>query len=244
MIRSVWYLISLVGITLWIGTRSIVSSWMGVKWKRGGYYDRGSRAWGAGLLKANGIGLTTKGLDLLDPDQPYVFASNHTSLVDIWALMAALPHSLRFVAKQEMLKLPVLGRAMQSSGHIFIDRKRLKSAFGAYDAAAASIRNGISAAVFPEGTRSPDGTLMSFKRAPFVLAIAAGVPVVPVYIPDAWKILAPGSIRIRPGSVEVRFGDPIPTEGLTVEDRGSLADRTRMAVEQLRNTVDPPTEAR
>jgi len=63
MIRSVWYLISLAGITLWIGTRSIVTSWMGVKWKRGGYYDRGSRAWGAGLLKANGIGLTTKGLD-------------------------------------------------------------------------------------------------------------------------------------------------------------------------------------
>jgi len=158
--------------------------------------------------------------------------------------MAALPHSLRFVAKQEMLKLPVLGRAMKAAGHIFIDRKRLKSAFGAYDTAAASIRNGISAAVFPEGTRSPDGAIIPFKRAPFVLAIAAGVPVVPVYIPDAWKILAPGSIRIRPGTVEVRFGDPIPTEGLTVEDRESLADRTRMAVEQLRNPVDPPTEAR
>jgi 1-acyl-sn-glycerol-3-phosphate acyltransferase len=134
---------------------------------------------------------------------------------------------------------------MAAAGHIFIDRKRLKSAFGAYDAAAASIRKGISAAVFPEGTRSPDGTLQSFKRAPFVLAIAAGVPVVPVYIPDAWKILAPGTIRIRPGSVEIRFGEPIPTEGLTVEDRGALADQTRMAVEQLRrDTVDPRTEAR
>jgi 1-acyl-sn-glycerol-3-phosphate acyltransferase len=244
MIRSAWYLLSLGIITLWIGTRSIVTSWMGVRWKRGGYYDRGSRAWGTNLLKANGIALTTTGLDRLDPDQPYVFASNHTSLVDIWALMAALPHSLRFVAKQEMLKLPVLGRAMLSSGHIFIDRKRLKSAFGAYDAAAASIQNGISAAVFPEGTRSPNGTLMPFKRAPFVLAIAAGVPVVPVYIPDAWKILSPGSIRIHSGSVEVRFGNPIPTAGLTADDREALADQTRLAVEQLRTPVDPPTEAR
>jgi 1-acyl-sn-glycerol-3-phosphate acyltransferase len=242
--RTVWYLLSLAGITLWIGTRSIVASWMGIRWKRGGYYDRGSRAWGATLLKANGIVLTTTGLDRLDPERSYVFASNHTSLVDIWALMAALPHSLRFVAKQEMLKLPVLGRAMRSAGHIFIDRKRLKSAFGAYDDAAVAIRSGISAAVFPEGTRSPDGTLLPFKRAPFVLAIAAGVPVVPVYIPDAWKILTPGSVRMRPGAVEVRFGDPIPTEGLTADDRGTLAERTRMAVEELRNPVDGPTGAR
>ena len=242
--RTVWYLLSLAGITLWIGTRSIVASWMGLRWKRGGYYDRGSRAWGATLLKANGIALTTTGLDRLDPERSYVFASNHTSLVDIWALMAALPHSLRFVAKQEMLKLPILGPAMRAAGHIFIDRKRLKSAFGAYDEAAAAIRSGISAAVFPEGTRSPDGTLLPFKRAPFVLAIAAGVPVVPVYIPDAWKILTPGSIRMRSGAVEVRFGHPISTEGLTADDRGTLAERTRMAVEELRNPVDGPTGAR
>jgi len=242
--RTVWYLLNLMGITLWIGTGSIVASWLGVRWKRDGFYDRGSRAWGVNLLRANGIALTTTGLDRLDPDQSYVFASNHTSLVDIWALMAALPHSLRFVAKQEMGKLPVLGRAMRAAGHIFIDRKRLKSAFGAYDAAATAIQSGISAAVFPEGTRNPDGTLMPFKRAPFVLAIAAGVPVVPVYIPDAWKILAPGSVRMRSGSVEVRFGNPIPTAGLTVDDRDALASRTQAAVEALRNPVDAPAGPR
>ena len=242
--RTIWYLLNLMVITLWIGAGSIVASWMGVRWKRGGWYDRGSRAWGASLLKANGIALTTTGLDRLDPDQPYVFASNHTSLVDIWALMAALPHSLRFVAKQEMGKVPILGRAMRSSGHILIDRRRLKSAFGAYEDAAAAIQDGISAAVFPEGTRSPDGTLMPFKRAPFVLAIAAGVSVVPVYIPDAWKILTPGSVRMHSGSVEVRFGNPIPTAGLTADDREALADRTRRAVEELRDPVDAPTGAR
>lgn len=242
--RTLWYLLSLAGITLWYGTGSIIASWMGLRWKRGGHYDRGSRGWGTGLLRANGIALTTRGLDRIDPEQPYVFASNHTSLVDIWALMAALPHSLRFVAKQEMGKLPVLGRAMRSSGHIFIDRTRLKSAFGAYDAAAAAIQSGISAAVFPEGTRSTAGELLPFKRAPFVLAIAAGVPVVPVYIHDGWKILAPGSIRMRPGPVELRLGDPIPTKGLTAEDRGTLADRTREAVRQLRGPVAAPSGAR
>lgn len=242
--RTAWYLLSLAGITLWIGVGAIVGSWLGVKWKPGGHYDRGSRAWGASLLKANGISVTTTGRDRFDPERPYVFASNHTSLVDIWALMATGPASLRFVAKQEMLKLPILGKAMRSAGHIFIDRTRLKSAFGAYETAAASIRSGISAVVFPEGTRSLDGTLLPFKRAPFVLAIAAGVPVVPVYIPDAWKILAPGSIRMRPGSIEVRFGHPISTEGLTVDDRDTLAERAFLAVEQLRNAVDPPAEAR
>ena len=186
------------------------------------------------------------GLDRFDHDRPYVFASNHTSIVDIWALLALVPGSVRFVAKQELFKVPVFGAAMRSAGHIFINRQRLKSVFGAYDEAAATIRSGISAAVFPEGTRSTDGTLLPFKRGPFVLAIQAGVPVVPVFIPDGWKVIPSGSMRVRPPprSMEIRFGDPILTEGMTPDDRNTLAEKTRKAVEQLRDPVDPPVEGR
>jgi 1-acyl-sn-glycerol-3-phosphate acyltransferase len=231
MIRTLWYFVSLAATTVWYGSTTILASWFGAQWKPGGVYDRQQRGWGASSLRANGIKLDVSGLDRFPHDTPHVFASNHTSMVDIWALLAIVPGTSRFVAKQELLKVPFLGKAMYSAGHIFLDRKRLKSAFGAYDAAAETIRKGVSAVVFPEGTRSPDGALLPFKRAPFLLAIAAEVPVVPIYVHDAWKAIAPGSVKVHPGTVKVCFGDPISTKGMSPEDRDVLATRTRLAIE-------------
>lgn len=242
--RGLWYLVTLTAATVWYGGRTILASWRGIPWQRGGVYDREEQGWGASLLKTNGITMVPVGLDRFDHEKPYVFASNHTSIVDIWAILAIVPGSVRFVAKQELFKIPVLGRAMRSAGHIFIDRRKMKSAFGAYEEAGASIRGGISAAVFPEGTRSPDGTLLPFKRGPFVLAIQAGVPIVPVFVTDGWKAIRPGSMKVRPQTLEIRFGDPISTAGLTAADRDTLAELTRNAVEQLRDPVDAPSRAR
>jgi 1-acyl-sn-glycerol-3-phosphate acyltransferase len=240
MMHTIRYLVSLVLATVWYGPRIIVASWRGVKWEPGGFYDRESQGWGASLIKMNRIPLVPSGLDRFDHREPYVFASNHSSMVDIWALLSIIPNSLRFVAKEELFKVPIFGPAMTSSGHISIQRGKLKSAFGSYDKASAKIRSGISAAVFPEGTRSDEGKLLPFKRGPFVMAIQAGVPVVPVYIVDAWRVLQPGSIRIKPAPVEIRFGTPIPTKGLSPADRDALAQRTHDAVERLRDGVDDP----
>src|SRR5438309_1622564 len=103
-------------------------------------------------------------------------------MFDIWALFATLPGSVRFVAKRELFRIPLLGGAMRAVGHIPIDRAARKRAFEAYDEAARTIQRGTSSIiVFPEGTRSRTGELLPFKNAPFGLAIAADVPIVPVY---------------------------------------------------------------
>jgi 1-acyl-sn-glycerol-3-phosphate acyltransferase len=174
-------------------------------------------------------------------DGPVVYASNHTSMFDIWALSATLPGSTRFVAKQELGRIPLLGTAMQRAGHILIDRFNRARAFEAYDRAAATIHSGISAIVFPEGTRSPTGELQSFKNAPFALAIAAQVPVVPTYVDGTYTILPKGSVRLRPKTIRVLVGDPIPTAGLTVDDREGLRDRVRAAILDLKSRVDAAT---
>jgi len=114
----------------------------------------------------------TSGLDRL-PKGGVVYASNHQSWFDIFALATTVPGQMRFVSKMELSKIPVLGRAMRSAGHIFLNRQVRGQAFGGLRRGSSAIRNGLSAVVFPEGTRSRTGLLQPFKKGPFVLAIAA-----------------------------------------------------------------------
>ena len=149
-------------------------------------------------------------------------------------LAGLIPSHMRFVSKKELSKIPLLGRAMSESGHIFIDRENRQRAFSAYDEAAEAIRQGTSAVVFPEGTRSQTGELQPFKKGPFVLAIAAQVPVVPVYCAGTFTLLPKGTVRLTPHPVAAYFGDPIPTAGMTYDDREELMKSTRTAIEKLR----------
>jgi len=117
---------------------------------------------------------------------------------------------------------------------VFIDRQHRQAAFGAYDEAAAAIQAGISAVVFPEGTRSRTGELLPFKKGPFVLAIAAGVPLVPAYCAGTFTLLPKGSWRITPHPIALLFGAPIATAGLAYDDRERLMTDTRRAIVALR----------
>jgi 1-acyl-sn-glycerol-3-phosphate acyltransferase len=159
-------------------------------------------------------------------------------MFDIWALGATLPGSVRFVAKRELVKIPLIGRAMLAAGHVAIDRFNRARAFEAYERAAQVIRSGISAVVFPEGTRSPTGELLQFKNAPFGLAIVAGVPLVPVYVHNTFEILPKGGVRLHPRPIRILIGEPISTAGLSIDDRQDLAERTRAAILALRARVD------
>ena len=185
-----------------------------------------------------------EGLERIPRDQPVVYASNHSSMFDIWALAATLPGSVRFVAKEELTRVPLLGPGMLAAGHISIDRGRKKQAFEAYARAAQTIRSGFSAVVFPEGTRSRTGELLPFKNAPFGLAIAAQVPLVPVYVHNTFEILPKGGFRLHPRPILIRIGEPIPTEGLTPQDRERLRDRVRAAILDLKARVDAEAPAR
>jgi 1-acyl-sn-glycerol-3-phosphate acyltransferase len=142
---------------------------------------------------------------------------------------------VRFVAKKELTKIPVFGGAMKAAGHISIDRQQRQAAFESYEQAAAFIRAGTSTVVFAEGTRSRTGDLLPFKKGPFVLAIAAQVPIVPVYCAHTFNILPKAHVRIRPHPVTLYFGDAIPTAGMTYDEREVLMNQARRAIEAFRD---------
>jgi 1-acyl-sn-glycerol-3-phosphate acyltransferase len=233
LLRTFWYLLTLAYTTFHWSVACIVGSLVGVRWTKGGLYDRAARNWGSWLCRANGLTVRAVGLDALPTDRSYVFIANHFSFCDIWALLVVLPDPVRFLAKKELFDIPIFGRALRAARHIRIDRKNLQAAFGAYEEAGEAIRGGFSAIVYAEGTRSPDGKLQPFKKGPFVLAIAAKVEVVPVWVEGAFEALPKGQLYVTPGTVTIHFGAPVPTAGLTYDDRETLMERVRAGIVTL-----------
>jgi 1-acyl-sn-glycerol-3-phosphate acyltransferase len=239
MIRTLWFYLVLVVSSVIHSVGVLGAALLGVKRRPGGggVYDWGTTDWSRQLLRAAGTPVRVTGLERI-PAGPVVYASNHSSMFDIWALAATLPGSVRMVAKQELAKIPLLGRAMLAAGHVTIDRAHPARALETYRDAAAVIRSGVSAVVFPEGTRSRTGELLPFKNAPFGLAIAAQVPVVPLYVRNTFEILPKGRYILRPRPIRIAVGDPIATSGMTVDQRQELRERVHAAIVALKARVD------
>jgi 1-acyl-sn-glycerol-3-phosphate acyltransferase len=193
----------------------------------------GQRVFSASARLANrlvGIRVEVIGLEKLDPKQACVFTPNHRSHADITALMAALP-AVRYAAKRELFDEPVLGRAMRAVGMIPIDRDDPALARRTLEEAAAKLGRTVSLVIFPEGTRAPAGQMLPFKAGAFVVAIEQQVPVVPVAIHNAAHVMpAHGYLSVLGGRVVVEILEPIPTDGLTLEDRHALKERVRNAL--------------
>lgn len=216
--------------TLILGTIVIIAPLFGVKDKPGGLFDKAPRWWSTLILWAVGIKVRVHGLENLKSDEPHIFTSNHVSWFDIPALAKILPH-YKFVAKAELFKVPIFGPGMRAAGMIEIQRENRKAAFGAYDVAAEKIRSGASVVVFPEGTRGHAYPLRPFKKGPFVLAIAAGVPIVPIIVHGTIEIMRKGSFWAQPGTIDVHLLEPVSTSGVDYDHREALMQtvRTRMA---------------
>ncbi|MDH5824504.1 lysophospholipid acyltransferase family protein [Luteimonas sp. RD2P54] len=191
-----------------------------------------SRCWAPGLLGGAGARLEVEGLERVDWTRRYVLVANHESVIDICALFRAVPVPLHFLLKQEMAQVPFVGWYARAMGMVFIPRDNRRAATASLRRAADLVRGGAILCVFPEGTRSRDGGVAPFKPGAFQAAIDAGAEVLPVALEGAGAVLPPeGAFRVRPGTIRVRFGAPLPLAGASGPyDRQALAERARAAV--------------
>jgi 1-acyl-sn-glycerol-3-phosphate acyltransferase len=171
-----------------------------------------------------------------------LFAANHTSNADAPAIIGAIPRRLAVFARKSLFDIPIVGLAFRLAKFVPVDRGNRDAALASVNKAIEYIKSGSSFLVYPEGTRSPDGRLHRFKKGSFVMAIEAGVPIVPVACSGAHRIMKKRSLLIRPGKVTVRFGRPVDVSGYTVDQRTALAQKVHDAVAaQLPDDQKPAT---
>jgi 1-acyl-sn-glycerol-3-phosphate acyltransferase len=192
------------------------------------------RCWAPALIKASGTDFHLEPLPDVDWKQPHIFVMNHQSMIDIPCAFYGLPANIRFVAKEQLKWVPFIGWFIWLTGMVFVDRSKRAKAVASLEKAGKRIREGANIIAYAEGTRSPDGRVMPFKKGPFVLALSAGVPIIPVAIEGSHKVSGKHQVwKLRPAKVRMKVGQPISTAGLKAEDRDQLLHDVRAAVIKL-----------
>jgi len=234
VIRSIWTISNIVLATFVVGPMVILGGAFG--YRRPGYYDWAARSWSRWILWASGCEVRVEGLENVDLGSPQVLVGNHQSWFDVPAVAAHLPKRFHFVAKKELERVFVFGRAWKAAGHISIDRTDRESAVRSLEQAGRQLRDEHSAVViFAEGTRAPTDALQPFKKGAFMLALHSGVPLVPFSVAGSRRVMPKGSWRVRRAPIIVRFGAPISTAGMEHTDRDELVERVRDEVRRLRD---------
>ncbi len=227
MIRTLYITIWVVFATLVLGLTVMILSYFV---KSGNPLHRIARLWGRSILVVSRIKVTVEGLSNINPQRSYIYMPNHQSNFDIPVLLGHLTVQFRWLAKMELFRIPVFGHAMRKAGYISIDRNNRESAFKSLQLAAEKIKNGVSVLIFPEGTRSRDGKIRSFKKGGFVTAIDAGVPIVPIIITGTRAIMTKGKFRINPGQICMSIQQPIDTTTYAREAKEALMERVRRVI--------------
>jgi 1-acyl-sn-glycerol-3-phosphate acyltransferase len=224
--RTVFYLIPAVSIyTIVLGTASLLSSFFD---RRGDFGHKCARAWSWLILKTTGVKVQVSGLERLDPKRSYIVAANHQSIYDIPILFASLPIQLRIISKASLGRIPFLGWHLQRTGHLLIDRS--KSGAGIMKKMARLVRQHHSLIIFPEGTRSIDGSVARFKGGSFLIAVDAGLPVVPISIQGSRHVMFRGRLMVCPGTVTLTVHEPIETAGVAREEVRDFSARVHDVV--------------
>lgn len=216
--------------TFILGTLSLLSS----LFDRSGRVQHGfARLWSWLILKTAMCPLTVEGLKNINLDRAAIYASNHQSAFDIPSLYVGLNFQFRIMAKKELFRYPFMGWHLKRSGQIPIERENARSSLKSLVRASETVRGGMPLLVFPEGGRTPDGTIKPFLGGAFYVAIKAGVPVVPMALVGTYEALPMNSYVIRAHPVRLIVGQPISTEGLNPRDMDTLAAKVQKAIEEL-----------
>ena len=246
MIRTLWALLVGILATIVCAGTVIIAGILRIPDRKGGVYDSCQRLWARAIIWASGVRVVLHDAHHLAGGRD-IIVGNHVSWFDVLAPAAAVPR-VRFVAKREVKYIPLVGAAAGAAGHVYIDRSNRKAAFEQYEAAAARIHAGAHVIVFAEGTRGHEYALRPFKKGPFVLAISAEAPVVPMVVHGTIPLMPKGSFLVRAGTAHFHFLPPIPTAGLAYEDRDRLAVDTRNAMADLLQreygVLSPPWDPR
>ncbi len=246
-LRTIVVVLATVVYTIVLGLLAIGAALFNYRDRPGGIYDFVPRVWSKLILATAGVKVHLHNPERASAGPPRIFVANHVSWFDVTTLASFLPWP-KFVAKAELFKVPIFGWAIRSVGMVQLQRDNRKSAFESYKFAASQIQKGTSVVVFPEGTRGVDYSIRQFKKGPFVLAAAAGVPIVPIITHGTMETIRKHEITVRSGRVDVHLLEPVPTAGLTYEDRDQLMatvrERMADAMRDLYGIDSPPTRTR
>ncbi len=202
--------------------------------------QRYARHWARLFCRIAGVRVQIEGAELLQANTGYIYCANHLSQFDIFSFQGFFPFSFRWLAKEELFKVPFLGWAMTNAGSIAINRSHGREALKSLQQAAERIKAGTSVLIFPEGTRSADGTLQPFKGGAMLLAIKAGVPLVPVAFVGSYAVLPKGALLVRPGTITIKIGTPVMVTGYSSKDKQELAITIHQKVAELLNAGPRP----
>lgn len=226
--RNIWVILNIV---ISVGIISIPILFLGWFDKNKILTGKLTRFWARWIIWSTGIDYEIIGLGNIKEDKQYIFMSNHESALDILFSIACLPCNIVFLAKKELFRIPVFGWAMLAAGSIKIDRKNSERGKKSVDNAVETFKGStFSTIIYPEGTRSDTGELLPFKKGGFILAIRSKLPLVPVTILGAGKILPKGSFMFQNGEIKVIISEPIETLNMTIEDKEKLLECCREAI--------------
>jgi len=231
-LRLVWSFFITVILTALIGLTGILLTVF--ESNKGRVLGHCARIWGKCILFFCGIKYSVNGLENLDPNKNYIFAGNHTSALDIPLAFSGLPYWLVPIAKVELKPVFILGWVMDTAGHIWVDRRRSDLALKSLNNAKVSlVKKPRSILLFPEGTRTTDGSLAPFKRGGLLLSLDTKLPIVPIAFVGTYDMLKKGSFRMKGYQIELRIGKPVNTNQYSHKTRKLLADDIRLKVKDL-----------
>ena len=236
MLRSALVIVATIALTILCGVPATLLS---LVHRDGRWILTFGRIWARGICAAAGARVEARGMENVPKERAAILLANHQSNFDMLAILLSMPRPFRVVAKRFLFYIPVFGWCLRAGGMIPIDRDKRTRAIQSLEKVAARVRSGEPVLMFPEGTRSPDGALLPFKKGAFVIAVTSGVPVVPVSVTGGDRILAKHSLRVRPGRIIIRYGPEIPVTGHSLATKELLIAQVREAIEAGLAEIDP-----